>query len=173
VSAVAVPEPAVAGGSRAHLDRVLTALIVALAIALAAGLALRGLGLTALVDYTDSMRPAIAAGDVILDEQVPAGKLRRGDIASIDDHGRLITHRVVSVTPAGDRVTVVTRGDANDASERWVLSAGEPAKRMVGRVPWIGHVVVWLASPLLRALVLLAGALAFLAFGLRTLRRPA
>lgn len=162
--------------SAVALDRALTAAIAALAIALAAGLALRGAGLTALVDYTDSMRPAIAAGDVIVDETVRAAELRPGQIASIADpgaDGRLITHRVVSVTPQGDSVAVVTRGDANDASERWVLAADAPAKRMVARVPWVGHVAARLASPLLRSLLLLAAAGAFLAYGVRTLRRRA
>jgi signal peptidase I len=148
--------------------------IVALFVALAIGLGLRAFGLTALVDYTDSMQPAIAAGDVIFDETVAAAALRPGQIASIADPAagdRLITHRVISATTAGGRVTIVTRGDANDTSERWVLAADAPTKRMVARVPWIGHVMAWLASPLLRALLLALGALGVLYFGLRYARK--
>lgn len=173
MSAVALPEPASARRVPAWVDRGLTALIVALAIALAIGLGLRAFGLTALVDYTDSMRPAIAAGDVIVDETVPARELRAGQIASIPDpaSGRLITHRVASVTSEGARVVVVTRGDANESTERWVLDAAEPTKRMVARIPWIGHVVVWLASPLLRSILMLLAALAFLVYGVRRLAR--
>jgi signal peptidase I len=175
MSAVAVPAPA--GSARrtpAWLDRGLTALIVALAIALALGLGLRAFGLTALVDYTDSMRPAIAAGDVVLDKSVPAGALRKGQIASISDPAtdRLITHRVVSATAQGDQVVIVTRGDANDAGERWVLAADAPVKRMVARLPWVGHLVAWLASPMLRTVLMLLAAAAFLAYGLRRLVKP-
>ena len=157
-----------------RLDRGLNVLLVALGIALVLGLGLRAAGLTALVDYTDSMQPAIAAGDVVVDKTVPAGELRPGQIASIPDPGldnRLITHRVVSVTTTGGRTTIVTRGDANDSTERWVMPADREVKRMVTRVPWIGHVMAWLASPLLRGLVLALAALAVLFFGLRAARR--
>ena len=44
-------------------------------------------------------------------------------------------------------------------------------RRMVARIPWIGHVMVWLASPLLRGLLLALGALLALAWGLSRLRR--
>ena len=156
--------------SAAAAHRSLNALLVALGIALALGLGLRAFGLTALVDYTDSMQPAIAAGDVVVDETVPARELRPGQIASLEDStGRLITHRVVSVAPEGSRVVVVTRGDANDSSERWVLDAGAPTKRMVTSVPWIGHVIAWLASPGLRSFLMLLAAAGFLVFGLRRL----
>jgi signal peptidase len=160
--------------SAVHLDRGLNALLVALGVALALGLGLRASGVTALVDYTDSMQPAIAAGDVVVDRAVAARDLRAGQIASIPDPGlggRLITHRVVSVTTTGATTTIVTRGDANDSSERWVMPADREVKRMVARVPWLGHVMAWLASPLLRGIVLALGALAVLFLGLRHARR--
>lgn len=175
MSAVAVPSPSRAERrTPAWLDRGLTAVIVALGIALALGLGLRAFGLTALVDYTDSMQPAIAAGDVILDESTTAGQLRPGQIASIQDPvdgGRLITHRVVSATAEGERIVIVTRGDANDASERWAVAADAPVKRMVARIPWVGHLMAWLGSPLLRSVLMLAAAGGFLLFGLRRLAR--
>jgi signal peptidase I len=174
VSAVALPTPSTRQRAARRADRALTAVLVALGIALALGLGLRALGLTALVDYTDSMRPAIGAGDVVLDDTVAARDLRPGQIASIADPGaggRLVTHRVTMVTAAGGRVTIVTRGDANDASERWVLPADASVKRMVARVPWIGHVMVWLSWPWLRGIVMALGAIAVLFFGLRYARR--
>jgi signal peptidase len=175
VSAVAVPRTGTGLRTPAGLDRALTVLIVTLGIALAVGLGLRAFGLTALVDYTDSMRPAITAGDVVIDERVPARELRAGQIASIADpgaQGRLITHRVVSATAEGDRMVVVTRGDANDASERWVLAADAPTKRLVARIPWVGHLIAWLASPLLRTVLMLLAAGGFLLYGVRRLARP-
>lgn len=152
------------------VNRSLNAMIVALGVALALGLGLRAFGLTALVDYTDSMRPAIAAGDVVVDETVPARELRAGQIVSLEDTtGRLITHRAVSVTPQGSNVVIVTRGDANDSTERWVLAGDEPAKRMVHRVPWVGHVMAWLGHPNLRSLLMLLAAAGFFLYGIRCL----
>lgn len=169
MSAIAVARPATRR-LPAWADRGLDAVIIALLVALLLGLGMRALGLTALVDYTDSMRPAIAAGDVILDETVTAGDLRPGQIASIADpgaNGRLITHRVVSVSRSGPRVTVLTRGDANADGERWTLRADAPTKRMIARIPWIGHVMAWLGSAPLRGIALALAALAVLWFGAR------
>ena len=42
---------------------------------------------------------------------------------------------------------MVTRGDANEAAERWVLPADARTRRMVARIPWAGYALVWLASP--------------------------
>jgi signal peptidase len=154
-------------------DRGLTAIIAGLMVVLVLGVGLRVTGMNALVDYTDSMRPAIHAGDVVVDKTVPVADLRPGQIASIADPGQggaLITHRVVSATRSGATVTVVTRGDANDATERWVLPADAQAKRMVARVPWIGHVMVWLSSPFLRGLLLALGAVLAAGWGINRLR---
>lgn len=170
MSAVAVP----ASRGIRWADRGLTAIIAGLLVVLVLGVALRATGLTAMVDYTDSMRPAIGAGDVIVDRSIRAADLRPGQIASIPDPGlggRPVTHRVISATRTGATVTVVTRGDANNAGERWVLPAGQTVRHMVARIPWIGHVMVWLASPLLRALLLAAGALVAAGWGVARLRR--
>jgi len=154
-------------------DRGLTAVIAGLLALLVIGVALRATSTSVMVDYTDSMRPAISAGDVVVDRPVRATDLHRGEVATIADPAlhRTVTHRVVSVTRTGTTVTVVTRGDANDASERWVLPANASVRHMVARIPWIGHLMVWLASPLLRALLLALGALATAAWGINRLRR--
>jgi signal peptidase len=173
MSAQAVTPAAASRRAHAWTDRGLTAIIAGLAVVLVLGIALRAFGLTTLVDYSDSMRPAISAGDVVVDGSVIAADLRRGQIASIPDPGsggRLITHRVISTTRAGAKVTVITRGDANDASERWVLPAGQSVKKVVARIPWVGHVMVWLALPPLRVLLPLLGALLFGAYGASRLR---
>jgi signal peptidase len=169
VSAVAVPAPRASRWP----DRGLNAVIAGLMLVLVLGVALRATSTSVMVDYTDSMRPAIAAGDLVVDRPVPAADLRRGEIATIADDAlhRTVTHRVVSVTRTGPTVTVVTRGDANDASERWVLPANASVRHMVARIPWIGHVMVWLSSALLRALLLALAALAAAAWGVNRMRR--
>lgn len=109
----------------------------------ALGAGLRIAGIAPLVEHSGSMAPAIATDDVVLVRDATAADLVRGQIATIPDpvSGRLITHRVVSVERDGDRVTVVTRGDANDASERWVLRADAPVGRVAGHVPLLGRLL--------------------------------
>jgi len=137
-----------AGGE--HVSRPLrwanrgAAVLLALVLALfALGVGLRLAGIAPLVEHSGSMAPAIAADDVVLVHDAAATDLAPGQIATIPDpvSGRLITHRVVSVAHDGERVTVVTRGDANDASERWVLRADAPVGRVAGHVPLLGRLL--------------------------------
>jgi signal peptidase I len=150
------------------------ALVLVLAL-LAGGVGLRLAGLDALVDNTDSMRPAIAAGDVVLTRAARAADLRPGQIATILDPvgGRLITHRVVGVARAGARVVITTRGDANDASERWALAPGAEVRRVAARIPDAGRPVRWVTAPALRLALAALGAALLAAAVLRSIWRPA
>ena len=68
---------------------------------------------------------------------------------------------------AGARVVLVTRGDANDGSERWTLPAGAEVQRVVARVPAVGHAALWLASPTLRLVLATLGCALLAAAALR------
>jgi signal peptidase I len=141
-------------------NRAATVALVSVLAVLALGVGLRVAGLTPLVDHSASMAPAIQSGDVLLARNVGAEDLAARQIATLRDpiSGRLITHRVVSVTREDGRVTVVTRGDANDSSERWVLRSDASVQRMVARVPAAGRALIWLSSPLPRLLLATLGA---------------
>lgn len=133
-------------------------------LALLALLAARPLGVQALVDRSDSMRPAIATGDLVLSRLGPPARVTPGDIVTFTDpegSGRLITHRVVSRKARADGGwAFVTRGDANTGSESWTVQATGTVGRYLGRVPRAGYAVAWASSPLGRALLLGLGGLA-------------
>ena len=95
-----------------------------------------------LVDHSDSMRPAIRAGDLVFTESVPAAALHRGEIVTFSDRalgGRLVTHRVVAIRRTGSRIEFLTRGDANPA-------AGE-LERSRARLAWPRRAARSLAGP--------------------------
>jgi signal peptidase I len=153
------------------LDRaanVVCALTIAAVVA--AGL-LTLTGYRVLLDRTDSMQPAIRAGDLVINHEVPARSLRAGDIVTFPDKarpGRLITHRVVKLTSVGSDLMVETRGDMNPLSERWTVPASDSVRKLQTHVPWVGRLVPWLPSvPMRLALILGAAMLA----GAATLRR--
>jgi len=143
-----------------HANRAASGALVVVVALLALGAGLRAAGFTPLVDVSGSMAPAIDAGDVVLDRATAPADLARGQVATIPDplSGRLITHRVVSVARQDGRVVVVTRGDANDAAERWVLAPDAPVRRVVARIPLAGRVVTSLADPRLRIALAALGA---------------
>jgi signal peptidase I len=94
---------------------------------------------------TGSMEPAIAAGDVVIDERISPTAAQVGDVVTFrdpEDQSRLITHRVRSIRRAGSHLWFVTQGDANNTTERWRIAADGELGRVAYTVPWIGHVAV-------------------------------
>ncbi|GAC1324019.1 MAG: hypothetical protein NVSMB13_04780 [Mycobacteriales bacterium] len=86
-----------------------------------------------------SMSPALHTGDVVMDEPLSPQQLQVGDIVTYRASGaRLITHRVQSLTISADTVAVVTKGDANNAVERWTVPAGGTVGRVRFHVAAIG-----------------------------------
>lgn len=115
------------------------------------------LGYSLLVDHSDSMRPALSAGDIVVSEHVQARALHRGDIATFPDrtrHGELVTHRVVAARADGSRIDFTTRGDANPASETWSVPAGSQVGRMAAHVPEAGYAIALVSGPAGRLLLL-------------------
>jgi signal peptidase I len=127
-----------------------SALAVALALALAVALPLAFGDRTHTV-LTGSMEPTISAGDVVIDERISPTSARVGDIVTFrdpEDQSRLITHRVRSIRRAGSHLWFVTRGDANNTTERWRIAADGELGRVAYTVPWVGHVAVFSHTPL-------------------------
>jgi signal peptidase len=96
-------------------------------------------------DLTGSMEPAISPGDVVIDEQIAPWEARTGDIVTFrdpEDESKLLTHRVVSTRDAGSYIWFVTRGDANNTTERWRVGATGEIGRVIYTVPWVGHLAV-------------------------------
>jgi signal peptidase I len=142
--------------------RALTALCVAALLLVAAVALSRPAGYRLLVDHSDSMRPAIAAGDVLLTRMEPAAKAAPGDIVTFQDpahRGRLLTHRVVSRRPGGRGYEFVTRGDANTGSERWSIPRDGRVGRHVARVPRVGYAVAHMGNGPVRTVLVLGAAM--------------
>jgi signal peptidase len=108
---------------------------------------------------TGSMAPQINPGDVTIATPLATDQVTVGMIITyhvpVDDH-HIVTHRVVSVEhgPAG-RVTIQTKGDANDAVDPWKATLqGDTAYQVRAVVPHLGRVIEVFRSPALaKALV--------------------
>jgi signal peptidase len=109
----------------------------------------RAVGVTPFTVLTGSMEPALAPGDVVLSERRSPLDVRPGDVVTFHDpsrDGELVTHRVESLRRTGAMVAFVTRGDANDVSERWSVPADGHIGRAAVTVPKVGHVLQWAGS---------------------------
>jgi signal peptidase I len=119
-------------------------------------------GYRPLVDHSDSMRPAIRAGDLLITHAKPADSVKRGEIVSFKDPalaGKLVTHRVIAIHRAGTRLDFLTKGDANSAPESWSAARGASIGVLRFRVPEIGRAMAWMADPVVRTAILALAAL--------------
>ena len=159
---------------RRLLRRVQVATVVGVSIVVVAALALVALGYRPLVVRSGSMTPTLSVGDIAVVDWVHARDVVVGDIISFDYEaldGENVTHRVRSVSTDGNTLQFETRGDANNASERWAAPADELVGRVVTRLPGVGNAVSAFGRPAVRWSLLGAAALlvlgAFLVGGRR------
>lgn len=92
-----------------------------------------------LVVVSESMRPALRTGDLVLAVRVPVTELAPGDIVSVarDDASRFITHRVVRAEQSGPNSSwsLVLKGDANPIADPEPYSIGSHALKVVWSAP--------------------------------------
>lgn len=103
-----------------------------------------------MTEMSDSMRPLLRAGDIVVVAPLAPARARVGDVVAFSDplgSGRTITHRVLSVRISGDRVRFVTRGDANSSVERWSVATDGRLGRVVLRLPRLGALLAPLGTP--------------------------
>jgi signal peptidase I len=102
------------------------------------------LGARTLTVRSGSMEPALHTGDAVVSTPIRPLDARPGDIVTFHDPARggaLVTHRLRSVRARGVRVEAVTKGDANNAIERWSVPTDGEIGRVAYRVPAVGHVL--------------------------------
>jgi signal peptidase I len=162
-----------------HLKPLVTLLVcTGLGAGVTLGVAVAGpiaLGWRPLAVLSGSMAPTLQTGDEIVVRPVAPGALRVGDVVTFPDASRgnaLVTHRVRDVRVAGAAVHVVTRGDANSASERWSVAASGRVGRLVYRVPRLGYVTASAATPWGRVVLVVVPALLLGMAEIRRVWRP-
>jgi len=156
---IAAPKrPATSGARRGRSVlrgmRLLFAVFLWAAIGAVGGVALATVappigGYKVLTVFTGSMVPTLEVGSVVIDEPIKPKELRVGDIVTFpdpDDNARQLTHRVQSMRIGEARTFVVTKGDANDAVERWNVLNRDELGRVVYTLPKVGHVRQWIAG---------------------------
>jgi signal peptidase I len=118
--------------------------VAGLLLAIALPLAVGG---RPLVVLSGSMEPTLATGDIVVVERLRPAEARVGEVVTYrDPDGRLVTHRVRSVRRRGSRFELVTKGDANNASERWTIEADGELSRALYRVPLAGRLLARTSS---------------------------
>ncbi|HLZ28285.1 MAG TPA: signal peptidase I [Chloroflexota bacterium] len=121
-------------------------------------------GLQLLAVMSGSMEPTIQVGGIVGVRPVAATDLQVGDVITFATQASpdvLVTHRIVALETRDGQMMVTTKGDANNTID----AMAAPADHAVGRVdfslPWLGYLMVWLASPVAKVLILVVTVISF------------
>ena len=127
------------------------------------------LGLHTYTVRSGSMTPTIETGDLVVSRSISPMEAGIGDIVTFKDpegSGRLISHRVRAVRERDGRSYFVTRGDDNNAVERWNVPDSGTIGEIVYRVPKLGYLLGRAESGPGKIVVVVLPALILLALGL-------
>lgn len=110
-------------------------------------------GITPMVVVTESMKPTINGGDMIIDKKVNPEDVQVGDIISFfdptrKDHDIVVTHRVKAVNRENGNITFRTKGDANSIVDPVEIPASELVGVYQKTIPVLGPVVLFMKTPI-------------------------
>ena len=126
--------------------------------------------------YSGSMEPAIHVGGMVVVRQVDPATIRDGDVITFVSHNKAdsyVTHRVVGVTNDDGIRVLLTKGDANDASDEDSVRASDVIGRVRLSVPYAGYAADFLRKPLGFGLVIGLPALLIILFEVRNISAAA
>ena len=106
-------------------------------------------GYPVLTVLSGSMQPTLEVGSVVIDEKISPVEARTGDIVSFPDpnrRDRSLTHRLQKFRVENGRAFMVTKGDANDAPERWSVPIGDEIGRVAYHVPKVGYARAFIST---------------------------
>ena len=103
------------------------------------------------VVVTGSMADTININDLVLIKSFD--KYQVNDIIMFKKNNNFVTHRIVEETPEG----FITKGDANNAPDEWIVSADEIAGKSIKIIPKVGYVMDFCKTPAGLISILLLG----------------
>ena len=100
-----------------------------------------------LVVGSNSMKPYISRGDVVLVDKIDTEEhknLKKGDILAFKQHSKIIVHRIYKIIQRGDNVYFVTKGDNNNQADQGIIEPGDVVGKVLLKVKKIGLPSIWL-----------------------------
>ncbi len=86
---------------------------------------------------SNSMRPTYSRGDIVIYKQNDPSEITIDDILVFKRGNRIITHRVVEIRGSGEDLRFIVRGDNNESTDEYSVSADD----VRGTVRIVGHYI--------------------------------
>jgi signal peptidase len=100
-----------------------------------------------LVIGSDSMKPYISKGDVVLIRKTTAEEqqeFKKGDILAFNSGSKIIVHRIYKIIEKKGNMYFITKGDNNNQVDQGVVESGNVVGKVLLRIKKIGLPSIWL-----------------------------
>lgn len=117
-----------------------------------------------------SMEPNVEVYDVVIAADYDISKIKVGDIITFVsnwdiNYGKTVTHRVVAISKsATGEYQLTTKGDNNQSKDGGIVTQNNLIGKVVGRLPQLGQLQVFLATKMGWFMVVFVPALAIIIF---------
>lgn len=101
-------------------------------------------GFRPLAILSGSMTPHINYGDLIVDRDVNAASLKKGDVITYSEGQKIfVSHRIIDITQSSDGLYFKTQGDANNVADSALVSSKRVLGKCVMVLPYVGYVSIF------------------------------
>lgn len=105
------------------------------------------MGYKPFIDLTDSMYPAIKAGDLVIVKETDAGKLQKGDVIAFREGKSVITHRIIDVKDSNGSRQYITKGDNNNTQDASPVLTSAVEGKFIMDIPKLGNGALFMQTP--------------------------
>ena len=100
----------------------------------------------AFIIVSDSMKPEIKTGDIIIIKKIDENEIKTNDIITFEKNGEYITHRVKEIKVEAEKKIFTTKGDNNLIKDTEQVNYEEIKGIKFAKIPYIGLLILQLAE---------------------------
>lgn len=104
-------------------------------------------GIRSFVVLSGSMQPLLSVGSMVY--AIPQSTYKVGDIITFSDQNHnFVTHRITKINKQNNKISYVTRGDANNTNDKKSIQPSQITGRVFFFMPYIGLLINLLKTPI-------------------------
>lgn len=112
-------------------------------------------GYQAYIITSDSMKPEINNGDVVIVRKIGQEEIKENDVIVYSEEAQNITHRVIEITEKDGHKEYKTKGDNNQVEDsKFVLYENIKGKVMF-KIPFLGTIILFMKNQIIVLIILL------------------
>ena len=94
------------------------------------------------VIVSESMRPNINVGDIIVIKKITDDNIKEEDIITFEKNGEYVTHRVKEIKEQDGDKKYITKGDNNNIEDIEEVKVSEIKGKVITKIPYIGLIIL-------------------------------